>query len=146
LLAIAGAAALVVTACGSSEEASSGAPGSASAEAITVGIVPVVDSAPIYLGQKEGFFTDHGIDLTLHSGQGGAAIVPGVVSGEFRFGFGNMTSVLVAAEQGLPLQVVAGGTASTGDPAPTSAPSSPDPTAGSRRPRTSPANGSPSTR
>jgi NitT/TauT family transport system substrate-binding protein len=38
------------------------------------------------------------------------------VAGDFQFAFGNVTSVLLAASQGLPLQVVAEGNSSTGDP------------------------------
>jgi NitT/TauT family transport system substrate-binding protein len=82
---------------------------------VTVGIIPIVDVAPIYLGQQEGFFEDEGIELSLESGQGGAAIVPGVESGQFQFGFSNNTSLLVAAEQGLGVKVVAAGNSTTGE-------------------------------
>jgi NitT/TauT family transport system substrate-binding protein len=54
------------------------------------------------------------MELTLETGQGGAAIVPGVVSGQFQFGFSNVTSLLIAQSRGLPLKVVANGVASTG--------------------------------
>ena len=54
------------------------------------------------------------MELTLESGQGGAAIVPGVVSGQFQFGFSNVTSLLIASSRGLPLKVVSNGVASTG--------------------------------
>ncbi|WP_204331320.1 ABC transporter substrate-binding protein [Geodermatophilus sabuli] len=114
-IALAGALALAVTGCGSSDDGTPSSGGAESLDAVTAGIVPVVDSAPIYLGQQQGFFEDPGIDLTLQSGQGGAAIVPGVVNGTFQFGFGNVTSVLLAADQGLPLEIVAGGVASTGE-------------------------------
>jgi NitT/TauT family transport system substrate-binding protein len=82
---------------------------------VTVGVIPIVDVAPIYLGQQEGFFEDEGIELTLESGQGGAAIVPGVESGQFQFGFSNNTSLLVAAQRGLGVKVVAAGNSSTGE-------------------------------
>lgn len=81
---------------------------------VKVGVIPIVDVAPIYLGDKKGFFKDHGIDLTLESGQGGAAIVPGVASGNFQFGFSNVTSLMLARDNGLPLKVVAAGNFSTG--------------------------------
>jgi NitT/TauT family transport system substrate-binding protein len=68
----------------------------------------------IYLGKQKGFFSDRDIELTLETGQGGAAIVPGVVSGQFQFGFSNVTSLLIARERGLPLKVVSNGVASTG--------------------------------
>ncbi|WP_164702649.1 ABC transporter substrate-binding protein, partial [Modestobacter sp. KNN46-3] len=66
--------------------------------------------------QEQGFFEERGIELELVPGSGGAAAVPGVVAGDFDFAFGNVTSLLLAQTQGLPLQVVSNGTASTGDP------------------------------
>jgi NitT/TauT family transport system substrate-binding protein len=108
---------LLAVACGGSDEGSDGGNAGASGELdqVTVGVIPIVDVAPIYLGADQGFFEDQGIDLTLEAAQGGAAIVPGVVSGDYQFGFSNVTSLLVGAEKGLPLQVVANGVASTGE-------------------------------
>lgn len=83
---------------------------------VTVGLIPITDVAPIYLGDKQGFFKEHGINLTLDTAQGGAAIVPGVVSGQFQFGFSNVTSLILAHDKGLPLKVVAAGNSSTGTP------------------------------
>jgi NitT/TauT family transport system substrate-binding protein len=80
---------------------------------VTVGVIPILDVAPIHLGKEKGFFADRGIDLTLESGQGGAAIIPGVVSGQFQFGFSNMTSLILAKSKNLPLKVVAAGNSST---------------------------------
>ncbi|NMO51716.1 ABC transporter substrate-binding protein [Actinoplanes sp. TBRC 11911] len=81
---------------------------------VKVGVIPIVDVAPIYLGQQKGFFKTRDIELTLESGQGGAAIVPGVVSGQFQFGFSNITSLLIAQTKNVPIKVVANGVASTG--------------------------------
>jgi NitT/TauT family transport system substrate-binding protein len=81
---------------------------------VTVGVIPILDVAPIYLGVQQGFFKQRGLDVKLESGQGGAAIVPGVVSGQFQFGFSNVTSLLVAASKKLPLKMVVNGVASTG--------------------------------
>jgi NitT/TauT family transport system substrate-binding protein len=81
---------------------------------ITVGVIPIVDVAPIYLGKQKGFFAQQKINPTLQPTSGGAAIVPGVVSGKFKFGFSNVVSLLVAKERGLPLKIVANGNSSTG--------------------------------
>ena len=97
---------LVLTAaCGGSDEgdAPDAAGGGGGTQQVTVGVIPIVDVAPIYLGVEQNFFSDCGLEVTLESGQGGAAIVPGVVSGEFAFGFSNVTSLLLAASEGLPL-------------------------------------------
>jgi NitT/TauT family transport system substrate-binding protein len=81
---------------------------------VTVGVIPITDVAPIYLGKEKGFFKKHGIDLTLQLAHGGAAIIPSVLSGEFQFGFSNVTSLLIAQSRGLDLKVVAAGNSSTG--------------------------------
>ncbi|HET6626189.1 MAG TPA: ABC transporter substrate-binding protein [Nocardioidaceae bacterium] len=101
--------------CGSDDTGGNGGTGEGGTQKVTVGVIPIVDVAPIYLGDKQGFFKDHGIDLTLESGQGGAAIVPGVMSGQFQFGFSNVTSLMLARDQGLPLKIVAPGNSSTGE-------------------------------
>jgi NitT/TauT family transport system substrate-binding protein len=102
--------------CGSS---SSGAGGSDSSSGggvtqVKVGVIPIVDVAPLYLGQKQGFFSKRGIDLKMVTAQGGAAIVPGVVSGQFQFGFSNVTSLMLAQTKGVPVKSVVNGVASNG--------------------------------
>lgn len=93
--------------------ATSAASQPAQTQQVKVGVIPILDVAPIYLGKEKGFFADRGIDLSLESGQGGAAIIPGVVSGQFEFGFSNMTSLILAKSKDLPLKVVAAGNSST---------------------------------
>ncbi|NEK56387.1 ABC transporter substrate-binding protein [Geodermatophilus sabuli] len=113
---------LVLAACGGSDEpetpAASGSSSSAAAEPVTVevGVIPVIDVAVLYLGQEQGFFEDRGITLNFNTGQGGAALVPSVVSGDYQFAFSNVISVMQAREQGLPLQVIAPAASSTGNP------------------------------
>jgi NitT/TauT family transport system substrate-binding protein len=103
-----------LTACGSSGS-SGGTTTNEGTTKVKVGVIPIVDVAPIYLGQKKGFFANRKIELTMESGQGGAAIVPGVVSGQFQFGFSNFTSLLIAQTKNVPIKVVANGVASTGE-------------------------------
>jgi NitT/TauT family transport system substrate-binding protein len=119
LTAAAAAAVLVLAGC-ASPAAENGNPGttdgSTSTQKVTVGVIPIVDVAPIYLGKQKGFFSSRGIDLDLVGAQGGAAVIPGVVSGQFQFGFSNLTSLMVAASKNLPLKVTNAGDASTGKP------------------------------
>ncbi|PRX99839.1 ABC transporter substrate-binding protein [Allonocardiopsis opalescens] len=82
---------------------------------VTAGVIPIVDVAPIYLGQEQGFFAERGIELTIETGSGGAASVPGVMSGNYQFAFANVTSLLVGAHEGLPLQVLTNGASSNGE-------------------------------
>jgi NitT/TauT family transport system substrate-binding protein len=81
---------------------------------VAAGVIAIVDVAPIYLGRQKGFFSGRNIDLDLQTSQGGAAIVPGVVSGQFQFGFSNVTSLILARSRGLPIKMVSNGVASTG--------------------------------
>lgn len=112
------AAAVALAAC--STPTSATPEGSASADGeltvITVGVIPIVDVAPIYLGVQKGIFEDHGLDVTLELAEGGAAIVPAVAEGEYQFGFSNVTSLLVASSKGVPVKVVAPGDFTTGQP------------------------------
>jgi NitT/TauT family transport system substrate-binding protein len=103
---------LVAAACGSGggEQTSN----ETKTEKVTVGVIAIVDVAPIYLGKSKGFFKDENIDLNLQVGSGGAASVPGVVSGKFQFAFANIVSLLIAREKGLPLKIVSNGASSTG--------------------------------
>ncbi|MBD0841392.1 ABC transporter substrate-binding protein [Streptomyces sp. TRM68416] len=115
-LAIAVVTVAAAAGCGSS----SGTGGSSSSGGgkntqVKVGIIPIVDVAPLYLGQEKGFFSSRGIDLKMESAQGGAAIIPGVVSGQFQFGFSNVTSLMIAQTKGVPIKSVVNGAASTGD-------------------------------
>ncbi|MGW4798377.1 ABC transporter substrate-binding protein [Nonomuraea sp. NPDC004297] len=105
-------AALLVTACGGTQNAAS-TQGSGLSK-VNAGVIAIVDTAPIHLGKAKGFFTEQKIDLTITPVQGGAAAISGAVSGQFQFAFANVTSLLTAKQQGLDVKVVANGVSSTG--------------------------------
>jgi NitT/TauT family transport system substrate-binding protein len=94
-----------------------GGSGSEELRSIRVGTIPIVDTAAIYLGVEQGFFEDRDIDVELISGSGGVTAVPGVISGDYDFAFGNVTSILLAEWQDLPLRIVTNGVATAGDAA-----------------------------
>ena len=112
----AGALLVTASACGSSGDSGDSDSGSSSGGTTTVklGLIPIVDVAPVYLGQKKGFYGEHGLKLEISTASGGAAIVPGVASGQFQFGFSNVTSLLIAQSSGVPVKAVSNGIASTG--------------------------------
>lgn len=119
LVAAAAASLLALTSCGGGDEE---APADSQQDAadgelteVSIGVIPIVDVAPIYLGVQEGIFEEHGLDVDLTLAQGGAAIIPAVMSGDFDFGFSNITSMVIARSQGLELQVVAPGPQTTGE-------------------------------
>lgn len=81
---------------------------------VTIGVIPTADAAPAYLGEEVGIFEEHGIDLIIESGSGGAAITPSVLNGEFDFGITNVVSLAIARTEGLPLSIVAPTSQTTG--------------------------------
>jgi len=105
---------LLVTACGGNSADEGG--GEGGTREVSVGVIPILDVAPIYLGVEQGFFSDRGLDVSMETAQGGAAIIPAVVSGQQEFGFSNNTSLLLAQAEDLPLKIVAPGSSSTSKP------------------------------
>jgi NitT/TauT family transport system substrate-binding protein len=107
---------LALSACGGSDDDSSGDGGASDApDQVTIGLIPIVDVAPIYLGIEQGFFEEQDIELTIELAQGGAAIVPAVMNGQYQFGFSNVVSMMVARSEGLPVRLVGPGVRSTGE-------------------------------
>jgi NitT/TauT family transport system substrate-binding protein len=102
-----------LAACGGDDEEESGQPAgggeTAKPATIKVGVIPIADVAPLYLGNKKGFFKEENLTVQPQLAEGGAAITPAVVSGQFQFGFSNTISLLIAASKNLPVQIVAQG-------------------------------------
>jgi len=88
--------------------------GARAADKISVAVIPIADCAPIYLGKAKGFFAKQNIDVELSTQGGGAAIIPGVLSGQLQFGFSNVPSLLIAQNKGLKFVGIAPGVSSTG--------------------------------
>ncbi|MGW6174941.1 ABC transporter substrate-binding protein [Arthrobacter sp. NPDC055138] len=113
---------LLLTGCGSGSPSSTGGtqPAAPSADGsldqVNLGLIPITDVAPVYLGIQEGYFEDEGIQLSVQLAQGGAAIVPAVMTGEYQFGYSNVVSLLIARDKGLPITVVSNGSSSTNEP------------------------------
>jgi NitT/TauT family transport system substrate-binding protein len=103
-------------ACGSDDAPDGGSSGSGP-DKVKVGVIPIVDVSPIYLGKAKGFFTKQNIDLSLEQAQGGAAIVPAVVSGQYQFGFSNVVSLMLGQSKNVPIKAVANGNNATADAA-----------------------------
>ncbi|GGV29139.1 sulfonate ABC transporter substrate-binding protein [Actinomadura cremea] len=74
---------------------------------VKVGVMSMAEVAPIYMAMEKGFFAKEKLKITPQVMQGGAQIVPAVVSGDLQFGYSNNTSLLVANAKGLPVRVVA---------------------------------------
>ena len=76
---------------------------------LKVGVIPIADVAPLYLGMKKGFFKQEKLTIKPQLAAGGAAITPAVVSGNFQIGFSNTISLLIASSKGLPVQIISQG-------------------------------------
>ncbi|HEV7871278.1 MAG TPA: ABC transporter substrate-binding protein [Modestobacter sp.] len=108
--------ALALAGCGGGDGGTADTGASGDLTVVSVGAIPIVDVAPLYLGVERGIFADHGLQVEPFLAQGGAAIVPAVVTGQAQFGFSNITSLLQAEARGVPLALVAPGSGATGDP------------------------------
>jgi NitT/TauT family transport system substrate-binding protein len=76
---------------------------------LNVGVIPIADVAPLYLGQEQGFFEEENLTIEPQLAEGGAAIVPAVVSGDAQIGFSNTTSLIIAGSQNVPVQIISQG-------------------------------------
>jgi NitT/TauT family transport system substrate-binding protein len=105
------ALALAAAGCGDDEEPAGGGGDAESAQPTTlkVGVIPIADVAPLYLGVKQGYFEEEGLKIEPALAEGGAAIVPAVMAGDNQIGFSNTTSLIIAASKKLPVQIIAQG-------------------------------------
>jgi len=94
-------------ACG--DDSDGGGGGGTGPQTLKVGVIPIADVAPLYLGRKKGFFKEEQLTINPQLAEGGAAITPAVVSGDFQFGFSNTISMLIASSKGLPIQIISQG-------------------------------------
>jgi NitT/TauT family transport system substrate-binding protein len=74
-----------------------------------------VPSAFLEYGVEEGFFKERNLDVQVTPSQGGATVVPAVVSGDTDIGGSNLVSVLLAQGKDIPVKIVAPGTFVRGD-------------------------------
>jgi len=97
-----------LAACGSDDDGETEG-GAAEAVTLRVGVIPIADVAPLYLGMEKGFFEEENLTIEPQLAEGGAAITPAVISGDFQIGFSNTVSLLIAASQNVPVQIISQG-------------------------------------
>src|SRR3954466_10385477 len=76
---------------------------------LKVGVIPIADVAPLYVGIKQGFFKQENLTIQPQLAEGGATITAQVVSGDLQIGFSNVTSLVIASSKKLPVRIVASG-------------------------------------
>lgn len=107
-MAVGAIALLGLTACGSGDTKDNDAGGSEELTKVTVGVLSIAPSVAMEYGIQEGIFEKHGLDVELQTGQGGAAMLPAVSTGQMQFAVGNPLSVLTAADKGMDMRIVTG--------------------------------------
>jgi len=120
-LAAAGALAVALTAAGCSGSTPGSTPAMTSAHlektSIVVGALPVVDTAGLYLAQKEGYFRDVGLNVTISPIPASPDAIPEMVAGKVDIVAGaNYVSFLAAQAAGHgPFKILVDGTACSSD-------------------------------
>jgi NitT/TauT family transport system substrate-binding protein len=109
--ALAAAIGMLAAGCGGDGDEGGGGGGGAAAKPVKlkIGLIPIADVAPVFLGQKKGFFKEQKLTLDPQFAAGGAAITPAVISGDFDIGFSNTVSLLIASSKKLPVQIISQG-------------------------------------
>ncbi|MBT2224953.1 ABC transporter substrate-binding protein [Nonomuraea sp. NEAU-A123] len=107
-LTLGAAVALTLTACGGNSDS----PESANSKGlektvITVGALPIPDSASIYIANAKGFFKEEGLTVKPQIIAGGASSLPQVKNGQLDIMQNNYVSIFGAVSQGEKLKVVA---------------------------------------
>ena len=65
---------------------------------------------PLFAAIKQGYFAEEGLEVDTAPSAGGATGIPGLIAGSFDIVYGNVVSMLLAAQQGIDIRVVAPGT------------------------------------
>lgn len=110
-LAVTLAAALAAALAGCSGSVPNGQSGAAGngLTHVNVGVLPIIDDAPVYVALQHGLFDAHGLDVTPVILNSGEQATRELLSGQLQFTFSNYVSTILAASQGTQLQVVADG-------------------------------------
>jgi NitT/TauT family transport system substrate-binding protein len=106
ILALGAALTLAIAGCGGDDDSSGGDGGSSGPTTITVGTLPIANAAPMYLGMEKGFFEDEGLKIKPQVGEGGAALVPALISGDAQFAFVGVIPAITAVAQDVPVKIV----------------------------------------
>lgn len=93
--------ALLLTGCGGDGATAGGL------TRITVSTNPSAQMAPLYLGVEDGIFAKHGLEVEIVHQTDVAAIVSGIASGQYDFGFATAVHIINANLNDIPIRAVA---------------------------------------
>jgi NitT/TauT family transport system substrate-binding protein len=98
--------AVVVAGCGDDDDSAGGGGDSAETTTITVGTLPIANAAPMYLGMEKGFFEEEGLKIEPQVGEGGAALIPSLISEDVQFAFVGVIPAITAVGKDVPIRIV----------------------------------------
>ena len=108
--AVAAATAIVVvaalSACGTGDASDKPPAAANELTPITVGVIPVLSAAPIFLGIEKGFFEEEGLDVSVEILQNAAAGIPSLLNEEIQFLESSAVPTIGAISNGAPVVVV----------------------------------------
>ncbi|MHB1533609.1 MAG: ABC transporter substrate-binding protein [Acidimicrobiales bacterium] len=99
------AAAALVAACSSGSTAPTA--GKAAVTTLRVGFVPVVETAPLYLANQQGFFAQEHLHVVLDPLSNAASIVPSILNGQLQIGAAATVPFIEAVSKGVPIKAIA---------------------------------------
>jgi NitT/TauT family transport system substrate-binding protein len=108
LTTVAAGLAAVLAGCAGSTAGQAGAGGNGLTH-VSVGVLPIIDDASVYVALQHGLFDAQGLDVTPVALNSGEQATQELLSGQLQFTFSNYVSTVLAASQGAQLRVVADG-------------------------------------
>lgn len=73
---------------------------------VRVGVYPITDYAPLYLGVRDGIFEEHGVNVEIEELFSGTALMSGITSGQFDVANNSVTGGATGILNGLPIRIV----------------------------------------
>jgi NitT/TauT family transport system substrate-binding protein len=103
------AAMLAAAGCGGGDSGGGGGGGGSEQQTtrVKVGVLPISNVAPLYLGIKKGFFRAEHLDVQPAPAQSGNEVAAAMVAGANQFAFLGYVPVMAARSQRLPVKVIA---------------------------------------
>jgi NitT/TauT family transport system substrate-binding protein len=98
--------ALALAGCGGDDDGGGGGGAAEGPVTVTVGTLPIANAAPMYLGMKKGFFDAERVKIKTQVGEGGAALIPALLSGDTQFAFVGVIPAITAVAKDLPIKIV----------------------------------------
>ncbi|GAA3115158.1 ABC transporter substrate-binding protein [Planomonospora alba] len=104
------AAMLALTACGGSDSettaAATGGAGGLEKTQLTIGALPIPDSAALYIANKRGFFAEEGLTVKIETIQGGAQAQQSLIGGTLDATQTNYVSAFLATAAGNKMKII----------------------------------------